>query len=306
MTDGRQDGFYVGYVDDTPPGIARFARRLAVGLVVVAAALGLGLALLLERFDQGVFEYGLVRDYEGELVVDPHPRLVVENGPAGGYLLVAVGKHGLDVSIPPSLPGASDTARETDLSGTLIRNPQAAMLEVHAIALPERESDGTPSAGAASSAGQEAADAPPAAQRDRRIVGAAPAPDTEVRLVMRGDTLVGEIVDTKCYLGAMKPGRGKPHRDCASLCIRGGIPAALLVRTQDGDRSLVHLLNPRGEPMGSELLDRVGQPVEVTGLLRRRDDRLFLRAFSLRATDSSDPPLDLLRQATSSQPSSSR
>lgn len=306
MTGEHHDGFYVGYVDETPAGVSRFVRRLAIGLVLLAAVLGAVLALLLERFDEGVFEYGLVRDYGGELVVDPHPRLVVENGPAGGYLLVGVGKHGLDVGIPPSLPGASDTAWEIDLSGTLIRNPQAAMLEVHAIALPERESDGIPSAGAASSAGQEAADAPPAGQRDRPTAGAAAAPDTEVRLVVRGDTLVGEIVDTKCYLGAMKPGRGKPHRDCASLCIRGGIPAALLVRTQDGERRLVHLLNPRGEPMGPELLDRVGQPVEVTGLLRRRDDRLFLRAFSLRTTDSSAPPLDLLPLATSSQPGSNQ
>ena len=306
MTGRKHDELYVGYVDETPPGIARFARRLAVGLVVLAAALGLGLAMLLERFDQGVFEYGLVRDYEGELVVDPHPRLVVENGPAGGYLLVGVGKHGLDVSIPPSPPGSSETAWEIDLSGTLIRNPQAAMLEVHAITLPERESDGIPSAGTAPPAGQEAAGALPGDQRDRPTAGAAPAPDADIRLVMRGDTLVGEIVDTKCYLGAMKPGRGKPHRDCASLCIRGGVPAALLVRTQDGERRLVHLLNPRGEPMGPELLDRVGQPVEVTGLLRRRDDRLFLRAFSLRTTDSSAPPLDLLRLATSSQPGSNQ
>lgn len=296
--------FYVGYVDETPPGIARFAHRLAVGLVVVAAALGLSLALLLERFDEGVFEYGLVRDYQGALVVDPHPRLVVENGPAGGYLLVAEGKRGFEVSVPPSLPGSPATARETELSGTLIRNPQAAMLEVHSVTLPEQESEDVPQAGAASSSDLEAVAAAPGDQSDPPT--GEMAPDADVRVVMRGDTLVGEIVDTKCYLGAMKPGRGKPHRDCASLCIRGGIPAALLVRTQDGDRRLVHLLNPSGEPMGPELLDRVGQPVEVTGLLRRRDDRLFLRAFSLRTTDSSAPPLDLLRLATSSQPGSNQ
>ena len=112
--------------------------------------------------------------------------------------------------------------------------------------------------------------------------------------MVRADKLVGEIVDTKCYLGAMKPGRGKPHRDCASLCIRGGIPAALLVRTENGERHLVHLVS-FGRPVGVEVLDFVGQPVEVTGLLRRKDGRLFLHAFSIRATDSSAPPLDLLR-----------
>ena len=112
-----------------------------------------------------------------------------------------------------------------------------------------------------------------------RVAGRAPA---ETRLAApepseAPQTFVGEIVDTKCYLGAMKPGRGKPHRDCASLCIRGGIPAALLVRTENGERRLVHLLDERGQPMGTEVLDWVGQPVAVSGILRRKDDRLFLK-----------------------------
>lgn len=35
---------------------------------------------------------------------------------------------------------------------------------------------------------------------------------------------VGEIIDGKCYLGAMKPGDGFAHRACAVLCLRGGLP----------------------------------------------------------------------------------
>lgn len=247
MTGDRHDDFYVGYVDETPPGIRRFARRLAVGLIALAAAIGFCLALLLERFDEGVFEYGTVRDYSGELVVDPHPRLITADGPADGYLLVAVGKHGLDVDAAPGLPSQSGTSRKIDLEGTLIRNPEGAMLEVHSFELSEQVGEG----------------------------GAAEAPDSP------GDaqTLTGEIVDTKCYLGAMKPGRGKPHRDCASLCIRGGIPAALLVRTKSGERQLVHLMHASGRPVGPEVLDWVGQPVEITGLLHHEDDRLFLVIF---------------------------
>ena len=271
MTGDRQDELYVGYLDETPPGVARFIRRAVIGLLLLAAALGAGLALLLERFDEGVFEYGTVRDYEGELLVDPHPRLLTADGPAQGYLLVGVGKHGLDMGEP----GTPEPSGEIRLSGTLIRNPEAAMLEVHSLELPEgwtraglsAESvspgelgtDGSTSDG---QSGDAAAAFPPGARADS--------------VYLRGDTLVGEIVDTKCYLGAMKPGRGKPHRDCASLCIRGGIPAALLVRTENGERELVHLVGVAGQPLGRELLEWVGQPVEVTGLLRRQDDRLFL------------------------------
>lgn len=247
MTGERHDELYVGYVDETPPGIHRFARRLVVGLIALAMAIGLCLALLLERFDEGVFEYGTVRDYSGELVVDPYPRLITTDGPTGGYLLVGVGKHGLEVDEAPSRPLLRGPSRKMELTGTLIRNPEVAMLEVHSFELSNQVAGG----------------------------GSTETP------VSPGDaqTLVGEIVDTKCYLGAMKPGRGKPHRDCASLCIRGGIPAALLVRTESGERELIHMLQATGRPVGPEVLDWVGQPVEVTGRLQREDDRLFLTFF---------------------------
>ena len=269
--------FYVGYLDETPPGISRFARRAVIGLLLLASALGAGLALLLERFDEGVFEYGTVRDYSGELLIDPHPRLLTANGPAAGYLLVAEGKHGLDANEPPNAPWSAAPSREIQLAGTLIQNPEAAMLEVHSLELPEGGVDGGSPAEPDSPSGLGTGGLPPARESEGAAAGVVPPPGAEVdRLYLRAHTLVGEIVDTKCYLGAMKPGRGKPHRDCASLCIRGGIPAALLVRTENGERVLVNLVDFPGRPLGQELLDWVGQPVEVTGLLRRENDRLFL------------------------------
>ena len=284
MTGERQDGFYVGYVDETPPGVSRFARRVAIGLLLLVAVLGAVMALLLERFDEGVFEYGTVRDYEGELLVDPLPRLLTADGPAEGYLLVGVGKQALDATGEPSAPWTPSPSRKTELSGTLIRNPEAAMLEVHSLELPE----GAPEARPAVEPNPPAAPATNGSPLDSESVG----PESEAAInVIRvsGQTLVGEIVDTKCYLGAMKPGRGKPHRDCASLCIRGGIPAALLVRTEGGERHLVHLLNPQGQALGRELLEWVGEPVEVWGTLRRRGNRLFLRTLTIRPTRAPVP-----------------
>ncbi len=256
MIGARRDEFHVGHVDETPPDVARFARRIAIGFLLLAAVLGAVAALLLERFDEGVFEYGVVGDHAGELLLDPHPRLIAADGPAAGYLLVGTGKHGLDVSGESSPPWTPSSSRKAEISATLIRNPEAAMLEVHSLEFPE---------------GPEGkADAEPAAE---------PGVPAD-----RGQTLLGEIVDTKCYLSAMKPGRGKPHRDCASLCIRGGVPAALLVRTENGERRLVHLLDPRGQALGHEVLDWVGEPVEARGTLRRRDGRFFLRTFGIRPT----------------------
>lgn len=307
MTGERHEDFYVGYVDETPPGIGRFARRLAVGLVVLAAAIGLCLALLQERFDEGVFEYGTVRDYSGELLVDPHPRLLTADGPADGYLLVGVGKHGLEVRSESSPPWTPSPSRQAALSGTLIRNPEAAMLEVHSLELPE----GAAEPGPAVEPDVPTGPATPEPPLDDENVGsgaeASPLSDAATNVIrVRGHTFVGEIVDTKCYLGAMKPGRGKPHRDCASLCIRGGVPAALLVRTQSGERSLVHLLNPQGQPLGHEVLEWVGEPVEVWGTLRRRDHRLFLRTFTIKPTRAPSPPFVLANRANPSPAASSQ
>ncbi len=325
-TRNQGEEFYVGYLDETPTGVARFARHAVLALLLLAAVLGAGLALLLERFDEGVFEYGVVRDHEGDLLVDPLPRLLTADGPAAGYLLVAPGKHGIDVNAESSAPWSPSRTRSAALSGTLIRNPEAAMLEVHSIELSEapRVPGGSEAADANRAdegpevpEGPEAAGGPEAAENhegrgaaerpgdthapvsgaleptgprsnpgtdgpvrgrsaeDTAVAALADDADTNVQH-LRVHTVVGEIVDTKCYLGAMKPGRGKPHRACASLCIRGGIPAALLVRTADGERQLIHLVDFAGRPLGRELLDWVGQPVEVSGRLHREDDRVFL------------------------------
>ncbi|MCY3968357.1 MAG: hypothetical protein OXG74_00350 [Acidobacteria bacterium] len=279
MTGDRHDDFYVGYVDETPPGIGRFARWLAVGLVVLAVALGLGLALLLERFDQGVFEYGTVRHYEGKLLVDPHPRLLTADGPAEGYLLVAEGKHALKVDRRVSVPWEPDPGVEARVTGTLIQNPETAMLEVRTLQVvgagddvrPDESRPSSPESGGTVRFQVSGGD--PAFEADSEPADGTPivhiGPESYA-------TYVGEIVDTKCYLGAMKPGRGKPHRDCASLCIRGGIPAALLVRTEKGERALLHLMNALGNPVGPEVLEWVGEPVEITGILRRQHERLVL------------------------------
>jgi hypothetical protein len=86
-------------------------------------------------------------------------------------------------------------------------------------------------------------------------------------------TLTGEIVDAKCYLGVMNPGRAKVHRDCAARCISGGIPPAFV--TADG---LYVLAGGDGRPLQHEVLDWVGETIEVTGTVQRSGETLILRA----------------------------
>ena len=91
-------------------------------------------------------------------------------------------------------------------------------------------------------------------------------------------TYRGEIVDSKCFFGVMKPGNLKPHRACATRCISGGVPPVLLVRDAEGNAEHLLLVGADGGPVNDDVLDMIAEPVEVTGELLRYDDLLVLRA----------------------------
>jgi hypothetical protein len=91
-------------------------------------------------------------------------------------------------------------------------------------------------------------------------------------------TLIGEIVDSKCYLGVMNPGTLTPHRACAIRCISGGIPPVLLVRQSNGPALYLLLVSRDGKPVNKQVLNLVAEPVSITGEVQRQGDLLILRA----------------------------
>jgi hypothetical protein len=90
-------------------------------------------------------------------------------------------------------------------------------------------------------------------------------------------TLRGEIVDSKCYLGAMRPGQGKTHKLCANLCLIGGIPPLFVVYRADGPPELLLLADADGGPVTAALLDDTARYVELSGTVERRADLLVFR-----------------------------
>jgi len=85
----------------------------------------------------------------------------------------------------------------------------------------------------------------------------------------RGEfTLTGEVVDSKCYLGVMKPGHTKPHRACAVRCISGGVPPLLLVVEADGSARQLVLASTSGAMIHHEVLPFVSERVEISGTVR--------------------------------------
>jgi hypothetical protein len=91
-------------------------------------------------------------------------------------------------------------------------------------------------------------------------------------------TLIGEIVDSKCYMGVMNPGRLTPHRGCAVRCISGGIPPVLLVRQETGPPIYFLLVSSDGRPVNKQVLDMVAEPVQITGEVVRQGQLSILRA----------------------------
>lgn len=88
--------------------------------------------------------------------------------------------------------------------------------------------------------------------------------------------LSGEIVDSKCFLGVMNPGRLEVHRACAKRCIAGGIPPMLFTHDREGRELHLLLVDANGRPVNDRVLPLVARPVTLEGRLERRDGLRYL------------------------------
>ena len=241
----RNRAFYVGYLP-LPRAHAvflLFAVPLSIAGMIVGA---LGLAKDQPAWGGGVWQTDQVNEWRGTLRLEPYPMLHVagEGGEIETYLLVEMGKFGTRDRFAGAegLDGASVKIR-----GRRLHRDGRKMIELD----PDAPED--PKLG-------------PAVSLLER-----PTPAVRVSMLPPGPrvTLHGEIVDSKCYLGAMKPGAGRGHKACATLCISGGIPPMLVSRDADG-RPVYSLL---AENTGAGLSDSdlaaikpvIGEPVVLSG-----------------------------------------
>lgn len=88
-------------------------------------------------------------------------------------------------------------------------------------------------------------------------------------------TLKGEIIDPKCYFGAMNPGEGKPHRSCAIRCISGGI-MPMFSYFENHEQKYAVLLGENGQKINDEILDFVADPIRIEGILYQYENWNFL------------------------------
>lgn len=248
MNPTRNDEFYIGWEAKAPPGIGKTVRKVVVGLLLLAILAPVVLAVSQRLIGASVFEWGTRKTFSGILRTTPYPHLLVQRpGNSDGvahfstYYLVAPWKFGLNPEAITPVDGKSVT-----LKGTLIYRDNQTMIEV----LPD-------------------------SIQETNIAATTALPEA---IPLGKQTLVGEIVDSKCFLGVMNPGQLAPHRACAIRCISGGVPPALLVRQKDGPVIYLLLVSVDGKPVNKQVLEMVAEPVEITGEVERQGELLMLRA----------------------------
>lgn len=104
-------------------------------------------------------------------------------------------------------------------------------------------------------------------------------PPTEALLPIKSlgkISLIGEIVDSKCFLGVMKPGVGKLHKACAEVCLRGGIPPMLVAEDTWNNRFGYLVAKADGSDASTLLSKFAAEPVRINGQLRQQGDLLYI------------------------------
>lgn len=232
------------------PGVDRrfLLGALPLGLAGVGGASWL-IASELDDPGAGAWLTDATHRVTGLLATTPYPmiRVADPSAPFGmrTVLLVAQGK------CTSALEFGSNASSAITAAGVLIQRKERQMLEV-----------------------------PPLLEKwlepaEARLNGAVLEPQQETLGTHR---LAGTIMDSKCFFGVMRPGRGKTHKACASLCIRGGIPPSFWVRTKDGRESVLLMTDASGGPMPMDILPLVADPVEAEGEIVRVGDLLQFRA----------------------------
>ncbi|GJL94486.1 MAG: hypothetical protein DHS20C05_08910 [Hyphococcus sp.] len=228
-------------------------RRFLLGALPLAFAGTSGASwLIAKNLDDpgaGAWLTNTTHSVTGVLTHHPYPmiRFADTNAPFGlrTVLIVAIGK------CTSALEWRDRAAEAVTASGVLIQRKDHQMLEV-----------------------------PPFAQEwlasvDGPVDTALAAPTIES---LGSARLAGTIMDSKCFFGVMRPGRGKTHKACASLCIRGGIPPSFWVRSRDGREQIMLMTDAAGDPMPKDILPLVADPVEAEGEIVRVGDLIQFRA----------------------------
>ncbi len=243
MRNSEDDPHFIGWLP-MPRRFSRFLVPVALSLVVA-----MGLAAVLIANGQrspgsGRWDDETPVTFVGVVSAEPYAMLRVRDHSTGEIvtiLLVEEGKHGAKARVQ-ALDGQT-----VQVTGTLLHRDGRRMLEL-----------------LAGDAGLQRAEL------------ATQLPNKTVQHLGKV-SLVGEIIDPKCFLGAMKPGNGTTHKGCAILCLKGGVPPMFVTQNADSTITYHLLVNAAGGPLDPSTFNKVGDVIRLKGELERWDDLFVLK-----------------------------
>lgn len=239
----RKDEFYIGWMQQAPKNFASWIKKYLFVLLTIIIPLSVLLALSQKKFGTGNFEFGTLTEVKGIYFNEPVPNIKIVNGKDiwgnENYItvpLIGFGKYGADGVIADleKEKNISLEGKEITLKGTLLYNDGKLLMQI------------------------DANDKPLLTVSDNKTNETF---DASKEMGMLDVT--GEIVDPKCFFGVMKPGEGKPHKDCAIRCILGGIPPVLKVTDDEGKQNYYLIVGGHGEKMNEAVQDYVASQVSI-------------------------------------------
>jgi hypothetical protein len=240
--------FYIGWMPKSPKSIARYVRRIVFILIALTLTGAIILSLLQRKFSTANFEFGQLTSVKGFYHRFPVPSLkLLFKDTYITIPLVGYGKSGAE-SVMAALEKQFTTKLDgklMTLKGTLLYNDGKALLQVDI--------------------------------NDQPLIATHPGIDTQVETKELGQVqLTGEVLDPKCYFGVMKPGYGKPHRDCAVRCIAGGMSPVFYVQNAKGETNYFLLLDEQGNKMNEFVQDHIAEPISLTARAVQYNDWVIL------------------------------
>lgn len=245
--------FYIGYSPKAPKKIGKTVKWVSVFLLLVICGISFLMISNEKPFDNSTFEFGVYNSYEGIVMENPYPRILIERPGDTGllpkysqYYLVQFGKFGGQEMVE-GLDGKTVT-----LEGALIYRDDQTMIEMKENSISHSDHHSSES----------------------RLDLTSELPEKSL-----GEyTLKGEIVDSKCFYGVMNPGNLKVHKACAINCIRGGIPPVFIVKDELGNIGYYLLQDKDGNAVNKNILDKIAEPLEIKGEVIKQGDLLILKA----------------------------
>lgn len=248
--------FYIGWMAAAPSSFVKHVRKVVVVLAILVVIAGIVLGLQQRKFSTASFEFGQLSEVKGIFQRFPVPSLkVISKQDVFGHTssitmpLVGYGKFGAEGVIAALEKEKNMTLdnKEITLKGTLLYSDGKTLLQID--------------------------------KNDNPLVRVN-AIDTKINVPEIKELgivqLTGEVLDPKCYFGVMKPGHGKPHRDCAIRCIAGGMSPVFWVRNEKGEANYYLLLDEDGNKMNEELKDHIAEPVSLEARAVQYDDWIIL------------------------------